>query len=137
MRAEAVKYLIILVVTLGLSVTAWSQERKAGDAANFKLKDFKFEVEEKEYNVTYKGKGLLVAQSPGMQDGSYFVFLKARDRHTLQVASELIVVVLSKGVGELNITIFYGKSESPGRAPEFIWEVVGYVPLLPATVSIE
>lgn len=131
------KYLMILIVTLGVSATAWSQERKAGEAANFKLKDFKFEVEEKEYNVTYKGKGLLVAQSPAMQEGRYFVFLKARDRHTLQVASDLIVVILSKGVGELNITIFYGKSERPTGAPQFIWEAIGYVPLLPATVSTD
>jgi len=132
-----VKHLVVIMITLGISFTGWSAEQKAGDVVNFKLKDFKFEVEEKEYNVTYKGKGLLVAESPAMQDGSYFVFLKARDRHTLQVASELIVVVLSKGVGELNITIFYGKTERPGRAPQFIWDVVGYVPLRPATVSIE
>lgn len=131
------KYLTILMVTLGLSVTAWSQEQKTGDVANFRLKDFKFEVEEKEYNVTYRGKGLLVAQSPALQEGSHFVFLKARDRHTLQVASELVVVVLSKGVGELSITIFYGKTERPARAPQFTWEVVGYVPLLPATVSTD
>jgi len=52
-----VKYLIIIIVTIGVSFTAWSEEPKTGDAVNFKLKDFKFEVEEKEYNVTYKGKG--------------------------------------------------------------------------------
>jgi hypothetical protein len=137
MRGGAVKILMILIAILGLSGTAGSQEPKNAEVANFKLKDFKFEVEEKEYNVTYKGKGLLVAQSPAMQEGRYFVFLKARDRHTMQVASELIVVILSKGVGELNITMFYGKSERPAAAPQFIWEAVGYVPLLPAAVSMD
>ena len=85
--------------------------------------------------MTYKGKGLLIAQSPAMQDGSYFIFLKARDKHTSQVASELVAVILTKGVGELTFSIFYGKSQRPAAPPEFTWEVVGYVPLLPATIS--
>lgn len=105
------------------------------EPAAFELKDFKFEIEEKEYNVTYKGRGLLIPQSPAMQDGSYFIFLKARDRHTSQVASELVAVIMTKGVGELTFTIFYGKSQRPAAPPDFTWEVVGYVPLLPATIS--
>ena len=49
-------------------------------------------------------------------------FLKARDKHTSQVASELVAVILTRGVGELTFTIFYGKSQRPAAPPEFTWE---------------
>jgi hypothetical protein len=64
-----------------------------------------------------------------MQDGNYFIFLKARDKHTSQVASELVAVILTKGVGELTFSLFYGKTQKPAVPPEFVWEVVGYVPV--------
>ncbi|MBI5578514.1 MAG: hypothetical protein HY895_05120 [Deltaproteobacteria bacterium] len=128
-----VNYLAVILSLLVVFLTGCAHE-KPREAANFELKNFRFDVEEKEYNVTYRGKGLLLAQSPAMQDGSYFVFLKARDKHTSQVASELVAVILTKGEGELAFTIFYGKSQGPVAPPEFTWEVVGYVPLLPATI---
>ena len=123
---------ILPFVVVALTACAPETHR---EPATFELKDFRFEVEEKEYNVTYRGKGLLTAQSPAMQDGNYFVFLKARDKHTSQVASELVAVILTKGAGELTFTLFYGKTQKPAAPPEFTWDVVGYVPLLPGTLS--
>jgi hypothetical protein len=129
-----VNNLALILPLLMIAFTGCAPE-KPREPAVFELKDFRFEVEEKEYNVTYKGKGLLIAQSPAMQDGNYFIFLKARDKHTSQVASELVAVILTKGVGELTFTLFYGKTQMPAAPPEFTWEVVGYVPLLPGILS--
>lgn len=126
--------LAVILPILAVALTGCAPEKPREPAA-FELKDFSFEVEEKEYNVTYKGKGRLIARSPAMQNENYFVFLKARDKHTSQVASELVAVILTKGVGELTFTLFYGKTQKPAVPPEFTWEVVGYVPLLPGTLS--
>lgn len=101
----------------------------------FQLKDFKFEIEEKEYNVTYKGRGVVKAESPDMEAGNYFLFLRVRHKDSRQVASEMVAVILTQGTGELNFTIFYGKSQQPAQPPEFDWEVIGYIPLQPGTIS--
>ncbi len=105
------------------------------EPAPFQLEDFKFEIEEKEHNVTYKGRGVLKAQSPEMENGNYFLFLRVRHKDSLQVASEMVAVILTRGAGELNFTIFYGKSQKPAKPPEFVWEIIGYIPLLPGTLS--
>lgn len=44
-------------------------------------------------------------------------------------------VLLAEGRGELTFSIFCGKTQKPAAPLEFSWEVVGYVPLLPATFS--
>lgn len=105
------------------------------EPATFRLRDFKFEIEEKEYNVTYNGRGVLKAESPDMETGNYFLFLRVRHKDSGQVASEMVAVILTQGTGELNFTIFYGKSQKPARPPEFDWEVIGYIPLQPGTIS--
>ena len=127
-------YPAVLLTLLAATLSGCAHQRPHETAA-FTLKDFRFEIEEKEYNVTYKGKGLLVARSPAMQDGRYFIFMKARDKYTQQVVSELVAVIMAEGRGELTFSIFYGKTQKPAAPPEFTWEVVGYVPLLPATLS--
>jgi hypothetical protein len=127
-------HLVVTLLILMVAFTGCAHQRPR-EAAVFELQDFRFDVEEKEHNVTYRGRGFLVAQSPGMQDESYFVFLKARDKHTRQVASELVAVIVTRGRGELTFSIFYGKTQQPAVPPEFTWEVVGYVPLLPADIS--
>jgi hypothetical protein len=129
------RLLTAIVLAACLCLPAWGQERKAAEPVEFELQGFKFEVEEREHNITYRGQGRLVARSASIRGGDYFVFLKARDRRTLQTASELVAVVVTNGEGELTISIFYGKSQRPADPPDFIWEIVGYVPLLPARLS--
>jgi hypothetical protein len=129
------RLLTAIALVACLCLPAWPQERKVPEPVDFELRDFKFEVEERPHNVTYRGRGLLVARSPSIRGGDYFVFLKAKDRRTLETASDLVAVVMTNGEGELNISIFYGKSQRPSDVPDLIWEIVGYVPLLPARLS--
>lgn len=104
--------------------------------AAFEVRDFSLDRQSQPYGgVQYRGRGTLVTHDPRLAKGNFVVWVSAKQQ---QKSGEpwRTLVLLQDGLGTIQTFDYQTKDEEKKETVRYFdWEVLGYVPLMPGTLS--
>jgi type 1 fimbria pilin len=157
--SPSMKLMLVAIVAAGMSScqSPHLDIRGSNAATNGTQPEVTFEIKSLTWNYTarkslltpsktdswdYDGHAIVVTKAPSLQQGSAVALLEYRATPADTLSSkdwQSIAAELMDGTAEIEFTIHYSADryeQNPGQ-PKLEWRVRGYIPVVPAKVSVD
>ncbi|MES2405241.1 MAG: hypothetical protein V4567_13025 [Pseudomonadota bacterium] len=123
--------------TLASQVPSTSVATAPTQPVAFEIRDFSLDRQSQPYGgVQYRGRGTFATRDPRLAKGNFVVWVSAKQQ---QKSGEpwRALVLLQDGLGTIQTFDYQTKDEEKKETVRYYdWKILGYVPLMPGTLSI-